>query len=329
MRKKVSKKMNEDYVKYLRMNLAKQKNNEWGRKLKIVIYVLLILWIVSFFTAKIVSEDMGNKVAFIPIEGAIVGASSDFPFSSGVLSSQTIVKFLENAEKNKAVKAVVLEINSPGGTVVASKEIMSVVKEMDKPVVAWIREIGTSGAYWVASASDYIIADEMSLTGSIGVNAAYLEFSGLMNEYGVGYEDLKAGEYKDIGNPYEKLIGKEKKILQEKIEIIHEAFIESVAENRGLDVESVKEFSEGLYYLGVEGMDLGLIDEFGGKKEAKLKAEELAGYGNLTEVKYEVDKSGFFGIFDKLSSNGAYSVGRGVGDSLVESSVRNYGVPKA
>jgi protease IV len=327
--RKVSRGLDKEYVKRVRMSMAEQKSNDWGRKLKVVIYVLVILWLISFFTGKILAEDLGNKVAFIPIEGAIVGASSDFPFASGIVSSQTIVEFLESAKKNKAVKAIILEINSPGGTVVASKEVMTAVKEMDKPVVAWIREIGTSGAYWVASASDYIIADEMSLTGSIGVNAAYLEFSGLMNEYGVGYEDLKAGEYKDIGNPYEKLKGREKEILQEKIEIIHAAFIESVAENREMDVENVKEFSEGLYYLGVEGMELGLIDEFGGKKEAKLKAEELADVGNLTEARYAVKKPGLLGVFDKLSIDGAYGVGRGVGDSLVESSVKNYGVPKA
>ncbi len=329
MKRKIPKGLDKEYIKQVQLAMARQKSRNWGKKLKIVIYVLLILWAASFFTGKIFSENLGNKVAFIPIEGAIVGTSNSLPFSSGMVGSQTIVEFLEDAGKNKAVKAVILEINSPGGTVVASKEIAEAVSELDKPVVAWIREIGTSGAYWVASASDYIIADEMSLTGSIGVNAAYLEFSGLMKEYGVGYEDLKAGEYKDIGNPYEKMRDEERKILEQKIDMIHNAFIVSVAENRNLSVESVSGVAEGLYYLGVEAMDYGLIDEFGGKKEAKEKAEEMAGVGNLTEARYDIKDRGLLEMFEKLSVKGLYGVGRGVGDSLKEPSVSSYNVPKA
>ncbi|MDP3917497.1 MAG: signal peptide peptidase SppA [Nanoarchaeota archaeon] len=285
-------------------------------RFKTVIMVLVLLWLASFFIGKLFSAEVGEKVAVIPIEGVITGSSSGLPFGGDTVDSKDITELIKNAGESKNVKAVILEINSPGGTVLASKQIADAVKNIDKPVIALIEEIGTSGAYWVASASDHIIADEMSLTGSIGVNGGYLEFSGLMDEYGVGYEALKGGKYKDIGNPYEELNAEKRKILQSKIDIIYEVFVNEVANNREMDVNEVKKFSDGLYYLGVEAMDFGLIDEFGGMKEAKKKAEELSGFDSLEEMKYET-KSSLFDIISVLS-NGAYYVGRGVGDSLTD-----------
>ena len=107
-----------------------------------------------------------------------------------------------------------MEINSPGGSAVASDEIATAVKNAKKPVISLIREVGASGGYWVASASDYIIANRMSITGSIGVISSYLEFSGLMEKYGVGYERLVAGENKDLLTPYKKLEADQKALVQ-------------------------------------------------------------------------------------------------------------------
>jgi len=314
-------KFDESYMRIMMEDM--RLKNEKKKKFKIVVYVLLGLWVASYLFGSFFSEDLGDKLAVIPIEGAIVGSSGSSPFGGGTLNSQDIVKFIEAASEKDSVKAILLEINSPGGTVVASKEIVTAVKKVDKPVVAWIREIGTSGAYWVASASDFIIADEMSLTGSIGVISGYLEFSGLMEEYGVGYEELKAGKYKDMGNPYEKLSEEERKIIESKLDIIHDYFIEDVASNRNLSVGEVREFSEGLYYLGIEAKELGLIDEFGGKEEAKKKAEELAGIEDLKEITYKKSK----GFFDLFGMKSFYGIGRGIGDSVKERDVSASFVP--
>ena len=153
----------------------------------IVLFLVIPLMFASFDGSKI-----GN-VALIPIEGMITvnGAAG---FGASGASSSDVVKFIEKADENTQVQVILLEINSPGGSAVASDEIAAAVKNTEKPVVALIREAGASGGYWIASAADYVIANRMSITGSIGVISSYLEFSGLMEQYGVGYERLVAGD---------------------------------------------------------------------------------------------------------------------------------------
>src|SRR3989338_6818866 len=138
------------------MEKAPEKKFRWGYAL----FVLLMLSILGFIA-------VGDE------------GSSSF-FESATASSETI-KFIEKADKNPSIKAIILEINSPGGSAVASEEIANAVKKTNKTTVAWIREIGTSGAYWIASSSDHIVASRMSVTGSIGVIASYLEFEGLVD----------------------------------------------------------------------------------------------------------------------------------------------------
>jgi len=156
--------------------------------------IVLLFFVLPLLVSLLNNLNFGN-VALISVEGIIMGGGSSF--GQEIVSSKTIVDFLKDAEEKSRVEAVVLEINSPGGSAVASDEIASQIKKMEKPVVVVIREVGASGGYWVASAADYVIANRMSITGSIGVISSYLEFSGLMERYGVSYERLVAGEYKD------------------------------------------------------------------------------------------------------------------------------------
>jgi len=318
--KSINDKYQEEYIKNLIKSSRKRKKFD-GKKFKTVLKVLLIIWVLSFFIGKIFSGEVGDKVAIIPIEGPIMSSISASPFGGNVVDSETIVDLIKEASEAKNVKAIILEINSPGGTVVASKEIARAVSELEVPVVSVIREVGASGAYWIATASDYIIADEMSITGSIGVNGGYLEFSGLMDEYGVGYEEMTAGKYKDMGNKYEKLSSKERKIMQKKLDLIYENFLGAVAENRNLTYTRVAEIAEGLYYLGVEAMELGLIDGFGGMKEGKEKVEELTGL-ELEEKVYKVDE-GIFSAFDMIGAKSSYGVGRGIGDSFIKGNINS------
>jgi len=317
--KAINNKYQEEYIKNL-IKSSKRKKFD-GKKFKTVLKVLLIIWVLSFFIGKAFSGEVGNKVAIIPIEGPIMSSMGASPFGGNAVDSETIVDLIEEASEAKNVKAIILKINSPGGTVVASKEIARAVKELEIPVVSVIREVGASGAYWIASASDYIIADEMSITGSIGVNGGYLEFSGLMDEYGVSYEEMTAGKYKDMGNKYEKLNSKEREIMQKKLDLIYENFLGAVAENRNLTYTRVAEIAEGLYYLGVEAMEFGLIDEFGGMKEGKEKVENLTGLA-LEEKVYEVDE-GFFSAFDMIGAKSSYGVGRGIGDSFIKGNINS------
>ena len=169
-------------------NKIPESSFRWGY----AIFVLFLLSILSFIAIGVISlfvgidvESLSGNVALIPIQGVIVGSEdSEFLFES-VTSSQDAVEFIEKADKNPSIKAIILEINSPGGSAVASEEIANAVRKTNKTTVAWIREVGASGAYWVASASDKIVASPMSITGSIGVISSYLEFSKLFEKYGV------------------------------------------------------------------------------------------------------------------------------------------------
>ncbi|MBT5924903.1 S49 family peptidase, partial [Candidatus Woesearchaeota archaeon] len=172
-----------------------------------VIFVIFVLLPVTF--ALFDGDKMGN-VAIIPIEGIITANGASY-LGGNTISSQDIVSFIEDADAKSQIKIIVLEINSPGGSPVASDEIAVAIKRTEKPVIALIREVGASGGYWIASATDHIIANRMSITGSIGVISSYLEFSGLMEEYGVGYEQLTAGQFKDMGTPFKKLQDEERK----------------------------------------------------------------------------------------------------------------------
>ena len=224
-------------------------------KLKTIITVIVILYLAAFITSKIFSSSIkddiiSNGIAVIKIDGPIMIGNGNSFLGSGSSGSDEILNNLKRAEKSSGVKAIILEINSPGGTVVASKEIADKVKSIDKPTVAFIREVGASGAYWIASAADLIIADELSITGSIGVISSYLDFSGLLEDHNVTYQRLVTGEFKDAGTPFKELTQRERDMIQRKLDIIEARFILEIAANRDLPIDKVEQLADGSFYLG-------------------------------------------------------------------------------
>src|SRR3989338_4325340 len=223
------------------------------------------------------SEPTTGNVAVIPIKGVIMIDSEDSLFATSVASSTDIVRLIQKAENDPSIEAIVFDINSPGGAPVASAEIARAIAEAEKPTVAVIREVGASGAYWAASAADHIIANEVSITGSIGVLASYLQYGDLLERYNVSYERFTAGKYKDMGTPYREMSNEEKTLYQTELDMMHEIFIAAVAENRGLTYDAVEPLATGQIYLGVQAVDNGLVDQLGGKKEAyAYLAEQLS-----------------------------------------------------
>lgn len=282
--------------------------------------VLLVLFVIipvvfSLFDG----PDLGN-VALIPIEGAITG-NGDEDFGTATVSSKDIVGFIEEAEENAQVKVLLLEINSPGGSAVASDEIASAVKKSNKPVVALIREAGASGAYWIASATDHIIVNRMSITGSIGVISSYLEFSGLMKNYGVGYEQLIAGDNKDMGTPFKKLTDQERTILQRKLDKIHQFFVQEVAANRNLELFKVQALATGEFYLGEEALELGLVDELGDKDTAEEFMKKNYGLERIDYIEYQPEL-GFFDLLSSVVSDFFFKVGEGMGSVFMRQQLR-------
>ena len=287
-----------------------------------VIAILILIWLIGFALSKLfantpIDED---QILIIPIKGIISMSDSDLPFRTSTTNADVILASLKKAKENKNIKAVILEINSPGGTVVASKEVADAVKDFDKPIVALIREVGASGAYWIASGADKIVADELSITGSIGVISSYLEFSKLMEEYGITYESLVSGRYKDLGSPFKELTSEERNILQNKIDKIHQVFLREVKENRNLT--STREIETGIFLLGIEAKNLGLIDVLGNKENAIELAKELSNIKEAKIVEFK-EKRTFFDLISKFSSYNSYYTGLGIGEQLLSSGKDN------
>ncbi|RMD57824.1 signal peptide peptidase SppA, partial [Candidatus Woesearchaeota archaeon] len=264
---------------------------------------LLFLGVIGVFTP---SLESGN-VALIPIKGIIT--STESALIQGAQSS-AITKLIEKAEEDDDIKAIVFEIDSPGGTPVASDEIARAVAEAKKPTVALIKETGASGAYWIASAADHIVANRMSITGSIGVKASRLEFAGLIKNHNITYRRLVAGDHKDTGSIWREMTEEEREMYQQILDSLHEEFIRAVAENRNLDIEQVRKYADGFVLTGKQALKAGLVDELGGKKEALKYIEETLNITAKT-VAYK-KKQTLIEQLGGVGSQASYNIGKGI-----------------
>ena len=287
------------------------------------ILILALLLILGFAASAIISffagDDalsLGGNVALISIDGVISGSKDGSSIFEKGTSSLDAVELIEKADKNPAIKAIILEINSPGGSAVASEEIANAVKKINKTTVAWIREVGASGGYWVASSTNHIVADRMSITGSIGVIASYLEFPGLLENYNVTYRRLVSGKYKDIGSPYKEMTFEEKAVFQQVIDELRDYFVSEVAKNRKMSRKDVDKAANGLFYSGLQAKELGLVDELGSKDEV-IKYIEQKENIKAEIVEYKKSKS-ILDVFSAEMSSQSFSVGKGIGSALLD-----------
>ncbi|MDO8741111.1 MAG: signal peptide peptidase SppA [Candidatus Woesearchaeota archaeon] len=291
--------------------------NKWV----VVIIVLAVLGFFSMIFAGIAAllasapVESGNA-AVIPIKGIIMADESYSSFGNIVASSTKVIENIDKADNNPNVKAIIFDINSPGGSAVASDEIAARISKLNKTTVAVIREEGASGAYWIASATDYIIANRMSITGSVGVIGSYLDISGFLDRYNITYQRLVAGSEKDIGSPLKNLTAEERGIMQEKLDKIHQIFIDEVAQNRLLTDEEIDEISTGVFFLGIEALDLGLVDELGDIDSAK---QYLANTLNITISAFGyTEKKSFIDLLAEAFSQQSFFVGKGIGSAVFD-----------
>ena len=271
-------------------------------------FAFIFISIIGFF---IPPESISGNVAVIPINGLISTQDGGRAFTEDTVNSEDVVKLIKDADKKSEIKAMLLEINSPGGEPVATDEIATAVKEANKTVIAVIRETGASGAFWIATAADRIFANRMSVTGSIGVQGSHLEFGGLLADYNVTYRRLVAGKYKDIGTRWRGMTPEEQAMYQKLLDKLHTEFIKTVAKNRGLPEDYVRQLATGFVYLGSEAKDLKLIDELGGKDEALKYLEKTL---NITAkpITYKTEKT-FFEKLAGLTSENFFYIGKGIG----------------
>jgi protease-4 len=196
----------------------------------------------------------GDKIAVVDLEGVII-------------SPTTVVDELKQFADDDSVKAIILHVNSPGGGVAASEEIYRQVKRIrddkKKQIVASIETVGASGAYYVSSATNKIYADEGSIVGSIGVISEWVNYEDLLKWARLKQITMKAGEFKDTGNPARELTPAEKQYLQSLIDNMHTQFIRAVADGRHMKVDDVRTMANGKVWTGQQAMALKMIDQIG------------------------------------------------------------------
>ncbi len=215
------------------------------------------------------------NVVGINFHGGVVtylGGESMFAPSDDV-SSEWIVSSIDSANEDDQVKAIVLEIDSPGGDPVSAEEIANALKFAKKPTIALIRGRGYSAAYWAATGADRIFASKSSDVGSIGVTMSY---SKDLDE-NLKFVSLSTGKYKDLGNPDKPLTEDDRKVLMDSLYILKDNFVKAVAENRNIPVKKVEALADGNTYLGEEALALGLIDEIGSWREVDAYLEKEIG----------------------------------------------------
>lgn len=226
---------------------------------------------------KVPGVDHKNKVAVIYVEGQMVSDKTSNAAAGSAFSSD-IVKNMRKATDDPNVKAIVLRVNSPGGTPVAAEEIISQIhKTRDvKPVVASMGDMATSAAYYISSQTDRIVANPDTFTGSIGVIWVFQNKSKYYNEDGMSFYIAKSGNFKDLGADYRGLSDGEKEYVQGIINESYDRFVNNVASGRNLSVEKVKSIADGRVYTGSDAKDLGLVDEMGGLYDAINVSKEIA-----------------------------------------------------
>jgi protease IV len=264
---------------------------------------------------------LGDTVAVIPIYGEIAYGSGD---SRLYTNPDEIKNLIQEANDDISVSAIVLDVNSPGGTPVASEEIMQAIKNSKKPVVAWISDTGTSGAYLASSASDKIVASPSSWVGSIGVILQLTDLSEMYRQMGVNKYALKAGQYKDMGADYRNITPDEQKMLQSMVDEEYDYFISIISQNRNLTKDYVKSIAEGKIYTGRQALKLKLVDSLGGKDQAIQEAADMAGIGDSYQVISMSPPTTFERILSGITSQLGYSMGLGMGNSNGNSSAASY-----
>jgi protease-4 len=299
-------------------------NKFWYSSIVICALTLAGFILISVFQLAKIS---GSEIAVIPISGEITAESYSSIMGSASASADSIKQMIKKAEDDLQVKAVIFQINSGGGSSVGSEEIANAVSRMKKPKVAIIREIGASGAYWAASACDRIFASRLSIVGSIGVTGSYLEFSGLMEKYGVGYEQLTAGKYKDAGTQYRKLTQEEKNITLGQISLMQGYFINDISKRRNLSEEQKSDVSNAGIYTGEQALAFNLIDEIGGIEEAKIYLEAKLASPEMNLVFYSRSQ-GFFERIASSQASSAFYLGKGIGSSIYGDSSSEAAIPK-
>ncbi len=234
-----------------------------------------------------------SKVAVIIANGEIVSGKG----SEEVIGSETLAAQIRKARKDKNVKAIVLRVNSPGGSALASDVIWNevVLTRGVKPIIASMSDVAASGGYYISMGCDTIVAQPTTITGSIGVFGLMLNIEDFLREkLGVTTDRETTGHFSDIGSSTRTLTDYEREIIQKEVDKIYEDFTSKAAQGRNMDQEELKKYAEGRVWSGKEALKLKLVDTLGGIQEAIQIAAQKAGLSADYEVVYWPEQKNFY-----------------------------------
>jgi protease-4 len=284
----------------------------YKKSVMLVIGIVVVLSLVGVGFHGLGAKEKGkaseaNKIAIIYVDGVIIGGRGQTSVLMEQGGTDQIIKQIHQARDDESVKAVVLRINSPGGSAAASQEVGEELKKLrgqGKVVVTSMADVAASGGYWLAACTDKIYANPTTMTGSIGVYMPYANWEELYKKVGIYQEKIKSGPHKDILSPERQMTNEEREIIQIMVDDIYNQFVDVVAEGRKLDKEQVRKLADGRIYTGNQAKQLGLVDELGNMYDAIDGASQLAGIVGKPTLKEYGKQSPWnmlFGPSEKMS----------------------------
>ena len=225
-----------------------------------------------------------NKIAVIYATGSIASGEGN----EQIIGSETLSQYIREARNNDKIKAIVLRINSPGGSALASEVIWreTILAKQKKPLIVSFGDVAASGGYYIACAADTIVAEPNTITGSIGVFGLLFNTKSLMNNIGVNINTITTNKYSDIANPMRKLTEYEEKVMQAGVENVYKTFVTHVAEGRNKTFAEIDRIGQGRVWTGADAKKIGLVDTIGGLNDSILLAAQKAGIKEYNIISY-------------------------------------------
>jgi protease-4 len=268
----------------------------------LLVFFVLVIFIIGQYATRPGVLAFGDKIAIVEIKGMISQSSA-------------IIEEIQQYQEDEGVKAIILRIDSPGGGVGPSQEIYQEIlrTKLKKKVVTSMGSVAASGGYYIACASDLIVANPGTITGSIGVLMEFTNIEELFKKIGIKGVVLKSGEHKDIGSPFREMTPDEKKIMQEVIDNIHQQFVQAVATGRKMDQAKVMEIADGRILSGEQAKEIGLVDQLGNLQDAIDITAKMVGIVGKPKILYPKRRLSFLemimreatsAVLDSLSEKG-------------------------
>jgi protease-4 len=278
-----------------------------GKKIIVFSITALLLLVAGMSLGKILSPEPavlsgGSAIGVIEVNGIISGDASDSLIGGTTgISSRRVMENIRLAAERDDIKAVILRINSPGGTTAASQEIgieLDRLRETGKPIITSMSDTCASGGYWIACSTDHLVANAGTLTGSIGVIMEITNLQGLYEKLGIDSITFKSGEFKDMGSATRPVTEEEKQLFEEIIKDSYDQFFTQVLNGRQgkISADKLREIADGRVLTGQQALELGLVDSLGNYYDAIKVAEQMADLPEGTRVEI----LGSQNFFDRL-----------------------------